>query len=359
MAGVGAFGLLTYRLIRSGYPGVRYSWCLNACLALGMALTTPDAVDLFDHSRSVPMLTTLASDGLKILGLGFLILFLGTLRGTTRHRRAVIVLTLATIATETILFLLAAPHPVGEDLVVAPGRVGAFAAYLTVFVAYGLAGLLIFTISIGAVVRSATGPLRVGLVLITAGSITGLCWVAWTISDLAALLRNGRIVLAEDATSAVLGATAIGLAAIGATVGLWHSTLARLIRAHRARREYTRLEPLWALVSSAAPDVVLDPGVSVRYRNAEFALYRRVIEIRDGYLALRDHLPSAPNPTPAGEANLLVAATNARRTGQPPTHTTAPTSQPEPPAEGEPLAVEVIWLGQVADAVRLVGVPSQ
>ncbi|TVT58464.1 hypothetical protein FNH05_06570 [Amycolatopsis rhizosphaerae] len=349
-AGVVAFCLITYRLIRSGYPGVRYLWCLIACLATGMALTTPDAVDLLDHGHSVPMLTTLASDDLKILALGFLILFLGTLRRTIRHRRTVIVAAVATVAVETVLFLLAAPDPVDGDLVVAPGKVGVFAAYLGVFVGYGMANLLLFTMAIAAPVRRATGPLRVGLILITAGSVAGICWAAWAVSDIVALFRYGRIVLAEDAVSAVLGVTAIGLGAVGATVGLWHGNLAALVRARRARREHARLEPLWLLVSTAAPGVVLEPRLRVRYRNAEFALYRRIIEIRDGYLALREHFPpEASGTTAADEAAMLVAAAEARREGR---RYPAENQGPQPRVEAT-MAGEVAWLGQVADAVRV------
>ncbi|WP_427889188.1 MAB_1171c family putative transporter [Kribbella sp. GL6] len=356
LAGAAAFCLLIYRFARSGYPGVRYTWCLSACLATGMALTTPGAVELLDRGHSVPMLTTLASDCLKISALGFLVLFLGALRGATRRHGAVLVMTLVVVVAEVVLFLLAAPRPVGGDLVVAPGRTGVFTAYLAVFVASGLAGLLVFTVAIGATVRRVSGPLRVGLILTTAGGVTGICWVVWTVSDIVALVRDGRIVLAEDAISAVLGVTAIGLSAVGATVGLWHSSLAALGRARRARREYARLEPLWLLVSSAAPGVVLEPGLRVRFRNAEFALYRRIIEIRDGYLALRDHIPlTVADPTPAGEAGMLVAAAEASRTGRryrPPDQHSP--SDHRPPRRSDATATaETAWLGQVSDAIRI------
>jgi hypothetical protein len=57
---------------------------------------------------------------------------------------------------------------------------------------------------------------------------------------------------------------------------------------------YRRLEPLWRAVRRAAPHVVLEPPRSIRMdawnpRNLDFRLYRRVIEIRDGVLALRPY----------------------------------------------------------------------
>jgi hypothetical protein len=63
-------------------------------------------------------------------------------------------------------------------------------------------------------------------------------------------------------------------------------------------RAYRRLEPLWLALRRANPGVVLEPPWSTRVdawspRSLDFRLYRRVIEIRDGALALRPYFDPA------------------------------------------------------------------
>jgi hypothetical protein len=332
---------------------MRYLWFLTGCLAGGMALNTPTAVGFLDDILFVPMLTTLAGDVLKVLALASLVLFAGAVHETSRWRttRTLVVATMVTLALEVTLFLIAGPHLLGDSLVAQSGRTPVFLAYKVGFLAYGLASLLIFTTAIGGSARRATGILRYGLALITGGGIAGLCWTAWTGDDIADLLVTGRIAIADDSLSAVLGATTIALGATGATLGLWHSQLAALVRARRAWRDHARLEPLWTFVCATAPDIVLRPVHRIRYRNAEFALYRRVIEIRDGLLALRAHFPPdasrADATTAAEEATMIAAADEARRAGR--RYATAdlrllPRIEPT-------IAGEVAWLGEVADVL--------
>jgi hypothetical protein len=58
---------------------------------------------------------------------------------------------------------------------------------------------------------------------------------------------------------------------------------------YRAHRE---LYPLWSALREISPEIALDPAPSefydrLRVRDLDFRLYRRIIEIRDGRLALR------------------------------------------------------------------------
>jgi len=53
--------------------------------------------------------------------------------------------------------------------------------------------------------------------------------------------------------------------------------------------------PLWSALHEITPEIALDPAASelrdrLRFRNLDFRLYRRVIEIRDGRLVLRPFL---------------------------------------------------------------------
>jgi len=61
---------------------------------------------------------------------------------------------------------------------------------------------------------------------------------------------------------------------------------------------HDKLYPLWSALTAVSPGVALDPATSrtrdrLRIRDLEMRLYRRVIEIRDGRLALRDALPQS------------------------------------------------------------------
>jgi uncharacterized protein DUF6545 len=131
---------------------------------------------------------------------------------------------------------------------------------------------------------------------------------------------------------------------------------------------YRRLEPLWQALREAAPDVVLEPPWSTRIdawspQNLDFRLYRRVIEIRDGVLAVRQYfdpdvaisarklatmgrLPASQVETIV-EAAQLQLAVQARAAGRtPPVHNwEAPTA-----TSGKDLDTEVTALVPLAQA---------
>jgi hypothetical protein len=133
--------------------------------------------------------------------------------------------------------------------------------------------------------------------------------------------------------------------------------IARLRSALHAYRSLLVLRPLWSAVRQAFPDVVLMqparsalvfPGVA----GARLRVYRRVIEIRDGMLALRDHLPAGPG-VPADEdpatteARAIAEALQRHARGEPPAEpngTWAPV--------GPEMADEVAWLSRVSVAFR-------
>jgi hypothetical protein len=104
---------------------------------------------------------------------------------------------------------------------------------------------------------------------------------------------------------------------------------------------YRQLAPLWVALRQAVPDVVLDPTWSLRVdawnvRNLDFRLYRRVIEIRDGALAMRPHFDPTVEELarlsamqahipqseidPTVEATQIAVALEAHREGRFPSH---------------------------------------
>jgi hypothetical protein len=164
--------------------------------------------------------------------------------------------------------------------------------------------------------------------------------------------------------------TAQGLAIIaciaGVTVTAWFPAVASGMLQWRLWTAWWRLRPLWAVLVRAFPDVRLPPQrgtpLSARYR-----LHRRVIEIRDGELALRPHLDGkaageaadaarsaglAPDRRDAViEAAVITAALAARQDGirARPGRTAA---EPAAPAPGNDLDAEIARLVLVSREIR-------
>ena len=122
-----------------------------------------------------------------------------------------------------------------------------------------------------------------------------------------------------------------------------------------AYRSLLVLRPLWKAMRDAFPEIIL---FSPRRALIELAgvddvhlrLYRRVIEIRDGMLALRDHLPDSVPPAddPAvTEARGIALALRRRAAGWPPADLPGSWA-----AVGPDMADELAWLGRVSAAFR-------
>ncbi|MFE7560249.1 MAB_1171c family putative transporter [Kitasatospora sp. NPDC057500] len=135
----------------------------------------------------------------------------------------------------------------------------------------------------------------------------------------------------------------------------------------RAWRDHRRLGPLWSVLRSEHPEIELvtperDFGPAGGRREIRFALYRRIIEIRDGQLCLRPHLhpgvarwvrevtgPADPEEFAAVvEAAAIAAALEAARAGRRFPAGPGGGWVPHPVAAG--LREEAAWLVKVAAA---------
>jgi len=112
----------------------------------------------------------------------------------------------------------------------------------------------------------------------------------------------------------------------------------------RRYRQYRRLAPLWLALYRAEPAIALEPPRTTLFPT-RLHLYRRVIEIRDGLLAIRPHRTGSGTGEHQ-EAAEIAAALHAREQGEPPL-ATEPTVQ-----GGQDLGSDTEYLCRVADAYR-------
>ncbi|GGS31281.1 hypothetical protein GCM10010171_26440 [Actinokineospora fastidiosa] len=190
-----------------------------------------------------------------------------------------------------------------------------------------------------------TRPLRVGLGLLAAGFTSSTFF--WSVVIIAYLFTH----------NAWLGAffpLNIGITTWLMVAGVLVPVVARGVRAVREARDLRALEPLWAETTSAVPHVRL-PASAVPRRSLDFRLYRRVIEIRDALMVLRDHVDPAEIAAaqaraqgaadPAEREALAVAywlsaAIAARGAGTEPVDS--------PPSGGHTPADDADWAGEIA-----------
>ncbi|MEU9687731.1 MAB_1171c family putative transporter [Amycolatopsis japonica] len=365
-----AFAGFGYKLIQARHTQPRRRmWFLSAfgmCIAGGIMLLTPAMENAVGVEEPIGSLLNLAADLLKIGAMAFAVAFAHSLKlGEGKRIGWHALLSWAVVAAEIALFFLSGSYRVGEHTAAGPGGLGWFVAYNVLFLVYGGISLLTFSIVFARFARHADpGPLRTGLWLLVGGGVSALGWTFWDVDDIYILATTGAVDAGEDTLSAILAALSVGLAGAGATLSVWGPALATPFRLLGTYRTYRRIEPLWAALREAVPGIALDPGPGMP-GGVEFALYRRVIEIRDGHLALRPYFdPDLPPVAEAEarkakipearvaatvEAATLAAALVASEAGR----RYAPDAVPATYLDEPDIATEAAWLVEVTREFRL------
>jgi len=149
--------------------------------------------------------------------------------------------------------------------------------------------------------RTVPGSMRTSVTLVGLGSVVGLMYVLQKVAVL--LLDHWRVGGAYVSIAPVVGDVLIALALLPIAVGCSYPLVDRLALPARMRRAAALrdLGPLWWAMYDATPSIALDPPAGAfgtapllpfrRLRELDVQLYRRVIEIRDGGLALRAFTP--------------------------------------------------------------------
>lgn len=219
---------------------------------------------------------------------------------------------------------------------------------------YWVAYLLTLTPAFGNVIRlglryartTRDRALRLGLHLIVTGAALALVYLVNRVVRVGASRFDYSYPLGFVFwVSAVLPNVAHVLVLLGAAVPA-------VVAWRRRYHQLVRLRPLWRLLADKDPSIALNPQVG--WWNMRLRVYRRVIEIRDGLLALQPYRDAAAaaaardkgSSAAEVEAAVIVAAIRARAGDVEP-------ARQEPVAGRPDLESDTAFLCEVADALSL------
>lgn len=283
-----------------------------------------------------------------------------------RARRAVCIRVAACGAAAIALVILwsltaiTLSHHTPNYLVMNAGRpVGA--AYVVVYIIMMGVGLIETT---RLCWRSANNtprrPLRLGLRLTAVGSVIYLVHPANRAAAVVAQTVGLNPLRWEPVSMVAIGAGTV-LVVLGLTIPVWERRISSLLSWRESYRSYCKLRPLWLALHDAVPEIAFESS-DLPLRDIHYHLYRTVIEIRDGWRAVRHHLDpdiarhAAERGKAAGwsglqlqafvEAEQLRDALDARRSGR-----QLDVPHPVPCLQlSEDFTGELDWLTRVAKA---------
>lgn len=301
-------------------PGRSYFWLTLASLAVALTVLLPPVYVDIDRELRVANLARLLGDGLVLIACWTaqqFLLHLSTVHGARHqnvlHQPAVLIIA---------LLLLAAAFGSGSttdealDFIGRYGRSDFFIKYELIFLGYLGLTMVNVTVQSWRFASVASSPsLSVGLRTVAAGATAGVFFVLQQVYYTLTVRFGWSYPIGDPSlVTRFLAAVAIGAIVIGSTMPAWGPVFG-VPRAYRwlaTYRSLRRLYPLWLAVCRAAPEIALFPppgklADTLAVRDLDLRLYRRVIEIRDGWLALRPYFDPkvADHATKlAGEAEL-------------------------------------------------------
>ncbi len=261
-------------------------------IGLATALATPETRALARALAVTPNLIGFISDLLAVGG-AFCVLAMLTHtvaqpdRVRPRLRRQIAILILTVIAMIS-LFALSDTHTtidVAGAFVLDPFLVG----YKLLYVMAMCWAMITFIWLIRRYLSQDEDERLRTVLRFTYGAVAvGLVWGTWKLANLVTSRVGQRLPFDQGAVSELLAALLVILIGVGCTLPAWPAWRRTHTDRLRARRAFNNLAPLWRTLTTAVPKVTLDD--TRPHRTIECALYRRVIEIRDAQVALRDVL---------------------------------------------------------------------
>lgn len=291
--------------------------------------------------------------------------------------RVRLIILLVAVGVMAVMFFASSP-PTGMGIFTGLYRSQpTLAVYVFVYASYLGSAVIDLAVLALRSVRGARAWLRLGMILIAAGCVLATGYLTEKVIGVVS-----ELITASTAESycpsafATVGCTfAVGMPALavllivlGTTLPTLGPRLEHLVRGFWHRRSLRRLRPLWETLHEALPDIALaapdrPAGPSLPGGISE-RLYRRVIAIRDGLLALqpyrdpadtREHRDQADAAGLTGrrraaaiEAADIHAALHRRRHDMPPRSYSA---EGNAATEHDDLTSELRWLTQVSAAL--------
>ncbi|MFC0528191.1 MAB_1171c family putative transporter [Phytohabitans kaempferiae] len=310
LAAVAWIGLaVKLRDLRRGRNPSRVAVCgALALLASTFTVSTPAVWSWLDRTTGVANLAALWAHLCVVAFSGtvqLLVLWWVNPPEAARPRaRARLVLLAVTAVAMVALFLAAGPtEPRTTDFVATYAGRPVFAAYLLVYLAAFALGMVDVVRLCWPYSRLAGRSwLRRGLRTTAVGAASGLLYAAVRVADVIGAQMGADVRRWEPIAppAASLGAL---LVILGLTMPAWGPRLSEFRGWLRRRRQYRQLQPLWADLHRLMPQIALEPPATTPLGDLDRRLYRRVIELYDGSLALRPYLDEAA----AGRAGRIGA----------------------------------------------------
>jgi hypothetical protein len=201
--------------------------------------------------------------------------------------------------------------------------------------------------------------LRRALRLLAVGSVVLFLYcAARTVNIISPLL--GIDIGKWQIISSVLSAIGIFIISASLTMPSWGVHVSNLLQWKKNYASYKALYPLWHTLYESSPGIALEPPSS-SVTDLHYRLHRRVIEIRDGWRALRPYMDRSDSAVPAQlgdaavtgetrqafvEAAKLKQAVRAKNAGFTPADNQDASGFDD--RDAKDLAAEVSWLTQVS-----------
>ncbi|WP_406688846.1 MAB_1171c family putative transporter [Saccharopolyspora sp. ID03-671] len=280
---------------RSLTPSTLYLCGAIGSVGLSAALVAPVSLRWMSTWEPVPNLGRLVANVLAMLAavcvqglVAHLLHEPARARAVMRVQIPIVVLASAAMA----LLLLTADLPFHLAYLAGYAHHPAVAAYIVVFTLYILWSTSVFGWFLHHyIARTPRRWLRAGLRTIQAGCLASAGWAAAKITG-ALWVVSGRSPVAMEPVADLASACAaacVALVAAGATMPVWGPRAAVPVSWCRAVLQSRRLRPLWQRLAGELPQITL-PAAMYAHADARFALYRRVVEIRDAQLVLRSYV---------------------------------------------------------------------
>lgn len=282
-------------------PIVRAMWLSIVLMAAALTVLAPPVALLIDRATGIANISRLLGNS---LGLGaacqtltFHFLHLDDGTGATRRSIRVARGTLAgTLVAMVVLFALAPVHHEAQDFWQRYGTTPYMLGYRLLFLGYlGLTAAILVPSTWHYAGAAGRSSIALALRLIAIGAIFGGAYtVHEALHAIALSVGVQNPFLDSQPVATILITLCVAFMLTGSTMPAWSRRLGLpgLLGRVGHYHVYRQLYPLWIDLCRAFPEIALFPPRSVvadalALRDLDLRLYRRVIEIRDGLLALR------------------------------------------------------------------------